>query len=259
LLSAFTAFAKPFAAPVRRSSSHGKRFRRIFGVTHAMRCGPLAGHSVTHANTVVPHVLANLELPDVLRVSASQILGQVQPPVGSQVQSRLEEGAALVQSEVDRIIAALPETISWSVVRHGIERVYGRARQARKRARRDVHQFHIWRRRSKELSYQLDVLAGAFGQRMAAIAHDLDPVLDGQTLGVDLIMLCQVLRTHAASVAGIVADPLLDELERRIATQARIARREGKRLFRTKPSEYARAVRHAGRIEPSRDAIASGA
>ena len=210
-------------------------------------------------HSVVPHALMELELSDVMRASAHQIVAGAKPPMASDVQTRLEEGAALVRLELDRVIGALPEAITWSVVRHGIERVYRRARRARKRSRSDVHQFHVWRRRSKELAYQLDALADAFGERMAAIAHDLDPILDAQSIGVDVIMVCQFLRVHAVDVPGIVADPLIDELDRRIDDHIRLAKHESRAMFSTKPSDFARAVRHAGRIEPARDTIASDA
>ena len=66
---------------------------------------------------------------------------------------------------------------------------YGEARSARKDAKHSKRAFHEWRRRSKELTYQLELLAGYAGGRTSDLHREVEHVTDTQGPAVDLLML----------------------------------------------------------------------
>src|SRR5438093_1585963 len=89
-----------------------------------------------------------------------------------------EFAATAAAAQVEALEAALPPTIAWSDVERGVRAVYDEARSARKAARRSKRAFHTWRRRSKELTYQLELLAGYAGPHLAELYREIQGATD---------------------------------------------------------------------------------
>jgi len=185
------------------------------------------------------------KLPDDDQQTAETVLAAVSEaaPATTEIKQLLAEGAARAAAQVEALEAALPPTISWDVLAAGVRDIYGRARDARKRAKHGRRAFHTWRRRSKELTYQLELLAGYAGERVSELARDLDRVTDVQGPAVDLLMLRQLVRTHGA--AGDASERLADSIDDQLDDLIAEARRAGRDVFARKPRRFARRLTKA--------------
>jgi hypothetical protein len=134
--------------------------------------------------------------------------------------------------------------------------VYKGARRARKDAKRSKRAFHTWRRRSKELSYQLDVLAGYTGSNVNDLHHALTHATESQGVVVDLIMLRDFARTHGAAVTPEALESLLGAVNKEISHLGRDARRGARDMFDRTPQRFTKKLAKAARkdtapVEPS--------
>ena len=230
---------------------------------------------------VAPDTLAAVELDEVDRATAASImtaaddavpaLAEIRQLLASTLDSvvlvdesrlRLDVGAARGAAEVVALEAALPRALAWSVVERGIADTYDAARRARKAAKRSKRAFHTWRRRSKELTYQLELLAGYAGPRTSELHREIEHVTDTQGPAVDLWMLRELVRTHAAGVAPTAVDRLEAGLDSQLDDLMADSRRAGKEAFRKKPRKFARRVtklvrRDAAPIEDSESDVES--
>jgi CHAD domain-containing protein len=200
-------------------------------------------------HTVAPATLDLLTLGEVERGTATAIVttaSEAIPPV-AELRQLLAEGAARAAAQVEALEAALPPTIPWAAVARGVRRVYGEARRARKAAKRSKRAFHTWRRRSKELTYQLDLLAGYAGPRVAELQREVEGATDTQGPAVDLIMVREYVRTHAAGVAPEALDGLVAALSAQLDDVLADSRRAGRDAFRRKPRRFARRLTKAVR------------
>jgi CHAD domain-containing protein len=198
---------------------------------------------------VMPGTVASAELDEVDRGTAGSILSasdEAALPI-AEIKQLLAEGAARTAAQVEALEAALPATVSWSVVERGIADTYDAARRARKAAKRSKRAFHSWRRRSKELTYQLELLAGYAGERTGELHREIEHVTDTQGPAVDLLMLRELVRTHATGIAPSAIDRLSSELETQLEDLVVDSRRAGKDAFRRKPRRFARRVTKAVR------------
>jgi CHAD domain-containing protein len=193
---------------------------------------------------VIPEALETLDLDEVERATADAIVGataeSIPPP--AEIEQLLAEGAARTAAQVEALEAALPRQLAWDVVERGIRDTYDAGRRARKAAKRSKRAFHTWRRRSKELSCQLDLLAGYAGERMAELHRELSSVTDAQGPAVDLIMLRDLVLTHSAGVAPDAAQRLTIAIETKLDDLVAAARRAGRDVFRRKPRKFVRRV-----------------
>lgn len=204
---------------------------------------------VARDHAVAPEAIGVLPLGEIERHTADAILqaaGEAMPPT-AEIKQLLAEGAARTAAQVEALEAALPQSVSWSAVESGLRKTYGAARRARKNAKHSKKSFHEWRRRSKELVYQLDVLAGYGGNRMAELAREIEGITDTQGPAVDVIMLRDFVRTHAAGIDGEAVDSLGVAVEGQIQDLIDDSRRAGRDLFRKKPRRFAKRVTKAMR------------
>ncbi len=194
--------------------------------------------------TVVPDALAAVELDESDRDTARAILSateQAVPPV-AELSQLLAEGAARAAAQVEALEASLPRMIAWSIVARGLRRTYAAARHARKDAKRSTRSFHRWRRRTKELMYQLELLAGYAGSRTADLHRELEEVADTQGAAVDLLMLRDLVRAHATGISPDAIARLAATLEAQLEDLVPRSRRAARELFRAKPRKFARRV-----------------
>jgi CHAD domain-containing protein len=203
--------------------------------------------SAVRDHAVAPEALGALELGDAERQTARRVLDNAAEaiPALAEIKQLLGEAAARAGAQVEALAAALPPELPWDIVAAGIAGTYRRARRARKRAKRSRSWFHAWRRRSKELVYQLDFVAAHAGARTLAIRADLEAATDRLGAAVDLVMLREFVATYAQGVPADDVERLSDELDRQLAQQMKEARRAGREAFRPRPRRLLRRLTRA--------------
>jgi len=212
------------------------------------------GFARDHA--VAPATLKHLALREPDRATAQAVVNNaaVAQPQAGEVKQLLAEGAARALAQVEALEAELPPEIRWSVVMKGVRSTYRAARQARRASKRDAMSFHVWRRRSKELTYQLELLSRIAGAEVAELHHRCETATDAQGPVVDLFMVREFARTHSENIALDAIDGLRDEINTHLDEAMRDARNVGKDPFRAKPRKFSRrlakAIRKAAAAEP---------
>jgi hypothetical protein len=163
-------------------------------------------------------------------------------PANAEIKQLLAEGAARTAAQLEALQAALPPELAWKSVLAGVKGVYAEARHARRAAKRSKRAFHAWRRRSKELAFQLDVLAGFAGLHVHELHAELDGVADTQSPAVDLVMVRDFVRTYGQGVAAEALDQLVGAIENQLDDLMRDSRSAGKAAFAKKPAAFARRL-----------------
>jgi CHAD domain-containing protein len=200
-------------------------------------------------HAVAPETIDVLPLGVEERETAASIIksaGDSTPNVND-IKQLLAEGAARAAAQVEALEAALPQTVEWAAVEKGIKATYEAARTARKHAKRSRSSFHMWRRRSKDLGLQLELLAGYAGPRVTEMAREIEGVTDTQAPAVDLLMLRAFVRTHGAGVAPEAVEQLVGAIKAQIDDLVADSRRAGRDAYDRKPRRFARRVTKAVR------------
>lgn len=192
---------------------------------------------------VVPVALTEVTLDDAQRTAALQIVTGARDAALSvdEVKKTLAEAAERVAPLADVMAAALPAAVDWDDLADGVADTYRNARKNLKKARRSWPAFHAFRKRAKELTYQLELLADGIDGRTAALEHQLSALGDELGPAVDVIMLRGFLEHHAASPE--LLDAIDDDLDARI----KVARKHAKDLFDRGSRKFARKVRRSVR------------
>jgi CHAD domain-containing protein len=218
--------------------------------------------STVRDHAVAPEALGSLTLDDRERETAKRVLDNAAEaiPALAEIRQLLGEAAARAAAQAEALTASLPPELSWDTVALGIERAYREARRARRLAKRSRPWFHTWRRRSKELVYQLDFVAAHAGARTLAIRADLDAITDQLGQAVDLVMLRDFVQTYAQGLPADDVEHLRDELDRQLERRMKDARRAGRDAFRRRPGKFIRRVAKAVKrdLRPA-DALDPGA
>jgi CHAD domain-containing protein len=200
-------------------------------------------------HVVAPETLTQLPLEPVDRETAAVIMrtaSEATTPV-PEVKQLLAEGAARTAAQVEALEAALPAQIAWSDVERGVRETYDRARTARKAAKRSKRAFHTWRRRSKELVYQLELLAGYAGPNLSELYREVEGATQAQGPVVDLIMVRDFVRTYNQGLAADASEQLLCAIDAQLDELAPAARKASKPAFKRAPRKFARRVSKAVR------------
>ncbi|MGA7436028.1 MAG: CHAD domain-containing protein [Solirubrobacterales bacterium] len=127
-----------------------------------------------------------------------------------------------------------------ALVENGLTRSYSRGRKAMKDAKKDPtpENFHEWRKRSKDLWYQLRIVRKSWPQLLgetADLAHDLADLLGDHH---DLAMLAEDLKERDFQKAE--RRELEKEIERQQVGLADEAFNLGKRIYAEKPKHFQR-------------------
>jgi CHAD domain-containing protein len=205
--------------------------------------------STMRDHAVAPAALGSLTLDDGERETAKRVLDNAAEaiPAAAEIKQLLGEAAARAAAQAEALAAALPPGVAWDVATDGIVRTYREARRARRNAKRSRPAFHTWRRRSKELIYQLDFVADHAGARTLAIRADLDEITDRLGPAVDLLMLREFVQTHAQGLPGDDVEQLRDELDRQLERRMKDARKAGRDAFRRGGKKFLRRLTKAVR------------
>jgi len=200
-------------------------------------------------HVVAPETLSHLPLEAVERETAGVVLRAASEAVTPipEIKQLLAEGAARTAAQVEALEAALPATLAWSDVVRGVRSTYDEARRACKGARRSKRAFHTWRRRSKELVYQLELIAGYGGPNLSELHREVEGAVEPQGPVVDLIMVRDFVRTYNQGLPPEACDHLLAAIDAQLDELAPAARKAGRSAFRRKPRRFARRLAKAAR------------
>jgi CHAD domain-containing protein len=192
---------------------------------------------------VVPVALSEITLDDEARTAALTIVTGARDAAMSvdDVRKTLADAATRVAPLADVMAAALPATLDWDDLADGLADTYRSARRNLKKARRSTVAFHRFRKRTKELTYQLELLADGIDGKTAALEHRLSTLGDDLGPAVDVFMLRSFLEHHGATPE--LLDAVDDDLRARIKT----ARKGARDLFGRRARKFARKVRRAVR------------
>ena len=205
--------------------------------------------STVRDHAVAPDTLGALALDDDDRATGKKVLDNAAEamPAVAEIKQLLTDSAARAAAQIEALEAALPHELGWSTIGIGVQNVYRAARDARKKAKKSTKAFHAWRRRAKELVYQLALLGDHAGKRTQAIHGEVDGVTDALSSAVDLIMLHEFVETYGQ---GIAPDAI-ERLQHTIATQLDQirgdARKAATKPFRTKAKQFGKRVAKAVR------------
>ncbi|MEJ7597215.1 MAG: CHAD domain-containing protein [Kofleriaceae bacterium] len=200
--------------------------------------------STIRDHSVAPETLGQLVLSDDDRDTAKRVVDNAAEaiPAISEIKQLLGEAAARAAAQGEALEAALSSEISWDTVTDGIRDVYGDARKARRSSKSSKPWFHTWRRRSKELVYQLEFVAKHAGPRGAAIQAELAGVTDALGPAVDLVMLREFVETHGQGIASSAIGQLRDTIDSQLEELMKEARKAARDAFSLKPKKFQRRL-----------------
>lgn len=200
--------------------------------------------SIARDHAVAPVTMTALALSEEDRVTAKRVLDNAAEarPSAAELAHLLADVANRAAAQAEALEAALPQHLSWSEVVTGVQQVYGEARKARAKSKKSTQQFHSWRRRSKELVYQLELLAEHAGQRISAIRDEVSGIVDQLSPAVDLIMLHEFVRTYAQGIASESIDHLAATIEYHVAELMKSTRSAGRDTFEEKPKKFGKRL-----------------
>jgi CHAD domain-containing protein len=203
--------------------------------------------STVRDHAVAPETVAKLELGDEERAAADGVLAnaaEAMPPV-EEIRTLLLEGAKRAAAQVEALEASLPRELELGTIVEGVRVVYAEARDARAGAKKSTAKFHAWRRRTKELVYQLELLARWAGKRVGALHDEADLAADALSPAVDLIMLREFVATYAQGVGTGHLAKLADALDDRLHAAMKDARKSSRGAFARKPGKLAGKLERA--------------
>jgi len=200
--------------------------------------------SVARDHAVAPRALSALELDDDVRTTATSIIVSASgtAPSRDAVMTALREGAARAVATAESLAQLVPPAVGWAVVAEGLADTYREARRQLGKAKRSRRALHTWRRRTRELSYQLGLLAKGAGERTATLASRVEDLSDDLGAVVDLIMLRNFVHVHAGAADPAAVDALTSAIDDRLKERSRAARRKGKEIFDRGGRRFARRV-----------------
>lgn len=147
--------------------------------------------------------------------------------------------------------------IGWPQLFDELQRTYRRGRKAWVRARREpsVEALHEWRKRAKDLAYQVGLLESAWPAAIEAYTGQAQRLADLLGDDHDLAMLVVLLGgpDGLAGQVAVPADPVIELAEQRRAQLQHKAWRLGRRLYGESPKEFRRRIERLVRDAQSRD------
>lgn len=207
------------------------------------------GLSTSRDHAVAPETLAQLPLGADDRATADRVLAnarEAMPPV-AEIEGLLADCARHAAAQADAFEVALPAEISWDVVEAGIAAQYAETRTQRRRAKRSRRAFHRWRRRSKELAYQLAFVGRHAGPRVGQLHAEIEAATDAASAAVDLVMLHEFAATYAQGLGDEAVAHLTAAIDAQLGDLAKSARKLAKPAYQRGASKFARRLGKAVR------------
>jgi CHAD domain-containing protein len=185
---------------------------------------------------IVRGMKPDLRKPGALNVLERE-LTEGQAENHTRVEEILKDGVARLRGLPEQLQELLPDDLRPRDLRDGIEATYRRTRRALHDSRRafDEAAFHTWRKRVKELRYQLELLeveeSLSDQAELAQLAKDLGEL-------TDLVVLRDALRKSDARPRSNQASQ--DQLSKRIEKQRRAVETEAAGMFLVAARKFAR-------------------
>jgi len=200
--------------------------------------------STVRDHAVAPETLTHLTLDDEDRATAKRVLDNAAQamPATAEIRQLLAESAARAAAQAEALQAALPHEITWDTVTEGLRSTYREARRGSRAAKRSKAWFHTWRRRSKELVYQLELIASHAGARTTAIHGELSDVTETLGPAVDLIMVRDFVATYDQGIAAEAIARLRGSINDQLDELMKTACKGARDAFRKKPSKLEKRV-----------------
>jgi CHAD domain-containing protein len=200
-------------------------------------------------HAVVPDTLAQLALDDDDRATAKRVVDNaaMAMPATAELRQLLAESAARAAAQAEALQAALPHEVAWEAVAEGIRTTYGEARRASRAAKRSKAWFHTWRRRSKELVYQLELVTSHAGPRVTLIHSALAGATDTLSPAVDLIMVREFVETYGQGIPPEAIARLRASIGDQLDELMTTARKTTRELFRNRPKKFEKRLSKAVR------------
>jgi CHAD domain-containing protein len=200
--------------------------------------------STVRDHAVAPETLGHMALDDEDRATANRVLANAAEamPAVAEIKQLLAESAARAAAQAEALQAAVPHDIDWDTVSDGVRQTYGEARRASRAAKRSKSWFHTWRRRSKELVYQLELIAHHAGPRLSAIHEELASVTDNLGPAVDLIMVRDFVVTYGQGIAPEALGHLRDSIDTLLDELMTAARKAARDAFRPKSKKLEKRI-----------------
>ena len=192
--------------------------------------------STVRDHAVAPETLAGMALDDDDRAAANRVLANAAEamPAIAEIKQLLAESAARAAAQAEALQAALPHDVDWDTVAAGVRATYGEARRASRAAKRSKSWFHSWRRRSKELVYQLELIAQHAGPRLTALRDEVSGATDVLSPAVDLIMVRDFVVTYGQGVAPEALAHLRETIDGNLDDLMKTACKAAREAFRQK-------------------------
>ncbi len=155
----------------------------------------------------------------------------------------LADVARMLKSARQRVNDWAIEDEGFAVLRLGFKRVYrkGRATMFRAQSKPSVENLHEWRKRVKDLGYQIRLLRPIWEGMLDALANEFDKLADYLSHDHDLALLRQRLVQNPSDgrtpVKTMVA--LIDQRREELQVEAK---RLGIRMYAEKPSAFVRRI-----------------
>lgn len=200
--------------------------------------------SMVRDHTVAAPSAGSLQLDNDDLDTAKRVLDNAAEalPTTSEIKQLLAEAATRAAAQAEALVAALPPAIDEKIVFEGIEDTYEEARTARQKAKDSKAWFHVWRRRTKELVYELEFVSKHAGARTSAIHEELGAVSDTLGRAVDLIMLRDFVQTHGQGIGDDHIDQLRAAIDERLEIEMKDARKNAKDAFEQKPKKFTKRL-----------------
>jgi CHAD domain-containing protein len=188
--------------------------------------------------------LSTVVSDDAVRPVFERALEQEQSRDGSRAAEALAAGNRILRPLPDVLRVTLPQAFSMDDLARGLARSCRRVRSTLARAATTGSNvdFHEWRKRVKELRYQIELLASSGSaelkrreKALAALAEELGKV-------TDLIVLKAALAEREKSGAIPEAPALAKAIQAAIAARSRELTERGRGFFTESPGVFARQV-----------------
>ncbi|HWZ85224.1 MAG TPA: CHAD domain-containing protein [Thermoanaerobaculia bacterium] len=172
-----------------------------------------------------------------------EALGRERARDGSAAEA-LESGSRILRPLPDALRVTLPESFSMDDLARGLSRSVRRVQEALARAAESGHDtdFHEWRKRVKELRYQLEMLASSGSAALKHREKTLSALAEELGEATDLILLGAAVAQRSERGEIPRAPALGGAIRAAISARSQALVARGQAMFAPPPGEFARLV-----------------
>ncbi|MGE5414293.1 MAG: CHAD domain-containing protein [Syntrophomonadaceae bacterium] len=213
--------------------SFSRELRRAFAETGALRDADVLLASLRLVESEDP------ALPEI-----ATLLEREGRSDGGEAARALEKGSEILKPLPASLRVMLPESFSMEDLDRGLTRSDRRVRATLDRAleTKTDADFHEWRKRVKELRYQVEMLASSGSHALKKREKKLDALAEDLGEATDLILLERALAERVSRGEIPDAPELTGTIHSSIAERSRNLLARGREMFADAPADFAREV-----------------